>query len=129
MTIGRDHAVASTGKIRSAKLLCCYIKRSTVQINPELVANVFNRYCILDCMDGTEDDVSSKKNIKTVKMLKVKRRLKMVKRMTEISECKNWEAIVVEHMRRIQVNFRHTVRENTFFIDYRYVNKNNIGMQ
>lgn len=67
-------------------------------------------------MGGTEDDVRTKKNMKTVKMLKVKRRLKMVKRMTEISECKNWEAIVVEHMRRIQVNFRQSVRENTFLL-------------
>lgn len=92
MTIGRDHALASIGKIwSSAKLPCCYIKRPPDQINPELVANVFKKYHILDSMNGTEDDISKKKNLKIVKTLKVKNRLKMVKRMTETLECSIWE--------------------------------------
>ena len=90
MTINRDHTLASTGKIQSsAKLPCHYIKRPSEQINPEIVANVFKKYCILDSMDGTEDDISTKKNLKIVKTLKVKNRLKMVKRTTEMLECEN----------------------------------------
>lgn len=55
MTIGLDHTLASTGKIRSsAKLPCHYIKRPSDQINPELVSNVFKKHCILDSMDGTK---------------------------------------------------------------------------
>lgn len=56
ITIDRNHALASTGKIRnSAKLPCHYMKRPPDQINQELVANVFKKQCILDSMDGTED--------------------------------------------------------------------------
>lgn len=55
MTIGQDHALASTGKIQSsAKLPCHYVKQPSDQINPELVSNVFKKYCILDSMDGTK---------------------------------------------------------------------------
>lgn len=40
------------------------ILRPSDQINPELVGNVFKKYCILDSVDGTHVDMSTKKNLK-----------------------------------------------------------------
>lgn len=95
MAIGKEHAPVPTGKIRSSEKLPCPFKWPSDQINPELVANAFKKYCILVSMDGTHFDTSTKKNLKIGKTLKVKNRLNMAQRMAVTLECKNWELSLV----------------------------------
>lgn len=69
------------------------ILRPSDQINPKLVANVFKKYCILDSMNGTHTVMSTKKNLKIGKTLKMKKWWNTVKRMTIMLECKKWKLI------------------------------------
>lgn len=89
MAIGREHTPVPTEKKYGAEKNNPVILRPPDQMNPELAANIFKKYCILDSMDGTHIAMNTKKNLKIGKTLKEKNRLNTVKRMTIMLECKN----------------------------------------